>query len=222
MMRLVMTIGTVGLAAVTWQMAACNLIPVTVDVPLQLGNPTFEVVAGVPTGKTILFGAQSDFPFSPGRGTLEFDPTNFTIVRGSGKARATTQQVTGLCSEQAASLVAACTDAGTDSAACADQGVQSLASCLSDAGQIEIRTWVSAFDATVPACESGDGVDTYGPYVIELDDSDNVVSISGSPRTLQPDTLTWLDTVGARVCIQVVAGFTGQVIINEFSLSLGL
>lgn len=221
MKRLAMAIGVVGLAAVMWQVPACNLVPVTVEVPLQLGNPTFEMVAGVPTTKLIQFGA-SDSPFSPGRGTLEFDPTNITIVRGSAKARATTQQVTGLCSEQAASLVTTCLAEGTDSTVCESDGVQTLATCLSDAGQIEIRTWVSAFGSAGSACESGDGVDTYGPYVIVLDDNDNVVSISGSPRTLLPNTLTWLDTVGTRVCIEVVAGFTGQVLISEFSLEVGL
>lgn len=220
-MRLMMTIGVAGLATITLQVAACNLVPVTVEVPLQLGNPTFDTVAGVPTTKTIQFGA-ADSPLSPGRGTLEFDPANITIVRGSGKARATTQQVTGLCSEAADSSVTACIVNGTDSATCESDGVQTLATCLSDAGQIEIRTWVSAFGSTAPACASGEGVDSYGPYVITLDDNDNVVSISGSPRTLLPNTLTWLDTVGTRVCIEVVAGFTGQVLISEFSLELGL
>lgn len=204
------------------QMSGCAPQPRTIPVTVNLGSSSsFPFSAGVPTTKSISVADTNTSNFSAGQGNLELDANAISIVRSNGGGKIQVQsQATQSCTDQAEEVINTClAGSGTD---CEEQGRQFLADCLSGAGQIEATIWITSYDSGQAACESGAGVDTYGPYTIQLDENDNITSISGSPQALTDSTIEWFNTVGLRICIQVVAGFDGEIIIDSLTFNVGL
>jgi hypothetical protein len=214
----------VGVAlAASWQIAGCAREPITIPVAVSLGgSSSFPVSAGVPTTKSINVSNTNTSGISAGQGNLELDPDAISIVRGNGGGKIRVQaQTTQSCTDQAEGVVNTCLDEGLG-ADCEEEGRQFLANCLSGAGQIEATVWITSSEAAQAACASGSGVDTYGPYTIQLDENDDITSISGSPQSLTSTTIEWFNTVGLRICIEIVAGFDGEVVVDSLTFNVGL
>lgn len=186
------------------QFAGCGGLLPQVEVPVELGgNSTFAVEPGVPVSKT-LSSTFDNGGIMVGNGSIAVKPDVVSVNRNSAK---TAQAIEG-CTD-------ACTLAGLSAAQC-DQ------ICADGEVHIVVRVAGGGQESTV--CTSGD---RYPPtaqadaYRVTLE---NDLPTSVTPNTVQftQGTINAFNAGSATFCITVIAGFSGEVILDEVTLSAGL
>ena len=130
----------------------------------------------------------------------------------SWNAWSASSSVTETYSQRPEACQAACADAGRDTSTCDSVCIE---------GKVQITVWVAGPDAVDTVCAGGTR-DTYGPYLVTLDESGNGVSVSPSHVTLQPLTLELMNQGELSVCIAVIAPDDGEVFISELTANVGL
>lgn len=82
---------------------------------------------------------------------------------------------------------------------------------------IEVRLGAPGTEATV--CDDGE---QFGPYVVELDDDFNVVSITPSSVTLSQNAVDLLNGGSFVLCITVDTDFSGTIVVEQFLFTVTL
>lgn len=213
-MRRKLLIGLVlSTAVVSLQIGACDpftLIPPQTISLLGEAGLSLGVTAGEASKQAV------SFTLDPGDlqgaaiagGTLEFDPSEITLTPGGGANK-------GSASAQ---TVDTCPDA------CVATGLLDITICNSICNNesFRITAWTSSQDDANFVCNpQPDTVrDTYGPFDVTLDENLVAVSIDPAlPIAFQTNTQAWLDEGGLGLCIEVIAGFNGEVTFSSDSLS---
>jgi hypothetical protein len=186
--------------------AVLPLIPVVVSLG-GAGLATFAVVAGVPSLQSgVLNTDDSGLTDLVGRGTLELDASAVSLDSSSTSSkRGTTTQQAPTCAE-------ACALAGVDSTTCAN---------VCDENQIEITVWIAAPENVGTVCTGGDR-DTYGPYLVSLDENGNGTAVSPSEVDLTARTVALINAGELAACLQVIAPDDGEVLIDSLTINVGL
>ena len=186
------------------QFAGCGGLLPQVEVPVELGgNSTFAVEPGVPVSKT-LSSTFDNGGIMVGNGSIAVDPSVISVNRTSAK---TIQSIEG--------CTTACTAAGLGAAECSQ---------ICEDGEVHIVVRVAGGGQEATVCTSGD---RYPPqaeadaYRVTLE---NDVPTSVTPSSVQftQGTINAFNAGSATFCVTVVAGFSGEVILDEVTLSAGL
>lgn len=188
--------------------------PLTFEVPVALtgGSGSFDVQAGVPAQKSgsFVFNPGS---FDAGSGSLALSADDVKITpasSGSGKVISTAQQVV--------TCMDACIAADVDGDTC-DQV------CNSSTLQVTIR--IASVDNAERVCEEGTADadiprDTYGPYLLELDENGEVVSVTPSSIAFGELTVSLLNEGEFTVCIDIISPIDASITIQNLVFNVGL
>lgn len=198
-------IGAVAAAVVAgWQFAGCGGILPQVEVPVQLGSSaTFNVEPGVPQTK-IISATFDTGDVTVGSGSVAVDPTVMSVNRNAAK---TTQAIEG-CAD-------ACATAGVGAAQC-DQ--------ICADGEVHVIVRVAGGGQEETVCTDGDryppvaDANAYRVTVV----NDVPTSVTPDSVSFQPNTVNAFNAGSATFCVTVIAGFSGEVILDELTLSAGL
>jgi hypothetical protein len=199
LLRFGFIVTSVGVVAVV----GCSNI-LTIPIPLNTGATLggFDVVAGVPTQKTANFALQ-DVSIEAGGGNLEIPLDAISITpagSGGGKLRPT-QQGVSLC-------LTACLAANVDEDTCDN---------VCEENNLLITLHVGDTLATV--CEEGDEYQA----IVALDDDGNPTSVAVTPEQLSAETIGLLNSgANLAVCVEVLSPITGEVLIEEIILNVGI
>jgi len=188
--------------------AGCASVLPTIPVVLVMSGALAQIVvsAGTPVTQSGTMSIPTQDAVNIGRGSLELSPSAITLHSlGAGKVNTLTQQAQEAC-------LAACDGAGVDATTCDD---------VCSAGQLQITVWVAAAADINTVCTGG-ARDTYGPYMVTLDDSGNGVSVSPSSVSLQPMTIELMNAGELSMCLEVISPQDGEVLISEFTANVGL
>lgn len=204
------SIGYVTLTLLPMMVGGCALTSIlpTIVVPLFLTGALAQILvnAGTPTAQSGTLTFESPDAVNVGRGSLEIQASAITLRSNApGKVNTIAQQTQEAC-------LAACDAAGLDSATC---------DAVCTANQLQITVWVAA-SADIDTVCTGGTRDTYGPYMVTLDDAGNGVSVSPSSVPLQSLTLALLNLGELSTCIEVVSPEDGEVLISQLTANVGL
>lgn len=183
-----------------------NLIPPVVLDLEGAGSSQFDVQAGTPSRKTIIFGGiESPVTFSGGTFSMDVSALSLTPSDTTQNKRPVAAQTTGseICLQ-------ACQQAGVDAADC---------STVCDSNVLMVNVWVGSSDAINADCENGDKYE----FIITLDQGDQPVSVSVSPNQATQATLDLLTSAGGfGMCIEVISPVDGTVVIGSILFNIQL
>jgi hypothetical protein len=176
-------------------------------IPIELGaNSSFQVTAGMPTAKTLLFPEGFDAPVAITGGSFNIDPTAITVnASGPGK-RLVAAQGTG----NVQTCLDTCAGAGVDTATC-NQVCQE--------GDLVVTAWVGTVAAIEADCQSGE------EYQFEVTLNANLVptSVSATPSSISSTTRDLLESEeGFGLCLEVISPVDGEIIVDELSFRVQL
>ena len=187
-----------------WQFVGCGGILPQITVPVRLGGSgTFDVQPGVPVTKNLTATFDTG-NLTVGSGSVAVDPSLMTVNRASAK---TTQAATG-CSD-------ACGQAGLSAAECSQ---------ICADGEVHVIVLIGAGDEESTVCTTGeryppqDQADAFRVTLV----NDVPTSVTPDSISFQPRTLQALNDGSASFCVTVIAGFSGQVILDQVTLTAGL
>jgi len=204
------SIGCVTLTLLPMAVGGCALTSIipTIAVPLILTGALAQILvqAGTPATQSGSLSFESPDAVNIGRGSLEIQADAIRLSSSTiGKINTLAQQTQEAC-------LAACGTAGVDSDTCG-------AVCTS--GQLQITVWVAGADDIGTVCTGG-ARDTYGPYLVTLDENGNGVSVSPSSVTLKALTLELMNQGNLSICLEVISPEDGEVLISELTANVGL
>jgi hypothetical protein len=185
--------------------SGCALVSGLVPpIPIELGaNSSFQVTAGMPTAKTLLFPEGFDAPVAITGGSFNIDPSAITVnASGPGKRLVAAQTVQD-CQD-------VCDFAGVDTATC-NQVCQE--------GDLIVTAWVGTVAAITADCKSGED------YRFEVTLNVDLVAtgVSATPSSISSTTRALLDSEdGFGLCLEVISPVDGEVIIDELSFRVQL
>ncbi|MHC5111998.1 MAG: hypothetical protein ACYTHJ_19215, partial [Planctomycetota bacterium] len=142
-----------------------------------------------------------------GEGFLEFKPSDISITideSAEQKLQASAQVIGGQ------NCLDTCSAAGVDETICSN---------VCDNSAIDVRVYVSTREALADDCTNGDEYSA----LIRIDDAGNIVGdIVITPNQFTPATLDLINGGAFSACFQVIAPFTGEVIIGDMTINVSL
>ena len=205
------SIGYVTLTLLPVVVGGCALTSVlpTIAVPLILTGALARIIvqAGTPALQQGSLVFETPDAINIGRGSLEIQASAISLSSQAvgGKINTLAQQTQEACQ-------AACADAGRDTTTCDSVCIE---------GKVQVTVWVAGPDDADTVCIGGTR-DTYGPYLVTLDENGNGVSVSPPDVTLRPLTLELMNQGELAVCLEVSAPEAGEFLISELTANVGL
>ncbi|MFQ5462712.1 MAG: hypothetical protein ACE5E5_08810 [Phycisphaerae bacterium] len=165
----------------------------------------YDVETGIPRQRVVEFSSIDTGGITANGGFFDFAITGVETKPDASPAPkgTTAQQV------DAAGCLNAC-------AASAIQVAPDLCTDVCTNNAIDVRLWINTFEAVQADCTDGD------EYVfhIQLDENNDIVEIVRVPEGFMGQTVDLINSGSFGGCIQVVAPFTGQVLLNELVITI--
>lgn len=194
------------LVAVVGSMVGCNslagLLPDSIDIPFDLESSNigrFSVTEGEPESKLATFSVDSA-GITPASGTLSFDPESITITMDESSEK-------GI---ESAQQTIACVDT-----CLAGGGSDTICQNVCDNDVIEVSIHFREESAVNEDCNVGD------EYRVTITlDGDTVSGVEVTPSELSESTIDVMSSGAFSACFNVIAPFTGEVLLSEMVISV--